>query len=575
MEFRILGPLEVLEEGRSLPLGGPRQRAVLAVLLLRANEVVSSERLIHELWAEEPPKTADATLRVYVSQLRKVLEPGGSAAGGRQVIESRAGGYLVRLGVDDLDLTRFERLFGQGREALAAGDAATAATTLREALALWRGSALTDFAYETFAQAPIARLEEMRLAALELRVEADLALGRHAELAGELETAVRDHPFRENLCRQLMLALYRSGRQAEALAAYQTARRALSEQLGIDPSVALQELERSILRQERALDLPSASGGPPTPVATPRHSIVVAPLDESHLGDLVAIVEPLGHDPPREIILARLVADEHELVLATAALHDQRANLTARGLTVRAAAFTSGSWGDDLVRLASEQDADLLVVDVPLALVEPDALPAGLDLVLHSAPCDVALLATRDGLPEPAGVDGPVLVPFGGADHDWAAVELASWLAHARGVPLKLLGTEAVPEAGRRDASRLLATASIIVQRTAGVAAEPVLVPLGKEALLQAAEDGGLLVMGLSARWQQEGLGESRLALAREARPRTLLVRRGLRPGGLAPPETYTRYTWTLKGLSRNPSTPGGGSEAGPAASSEAPLLPE
>jgi DNA-binding SARP family transcriptional activator len=548
MEFRILGPLEAVEEGQSLPLGGPKQRAVLAVLLLHANEVVSSERLIDELWAGEPPKTADATLRVYVSQLRKVLEPGGSAAGKGQVLESRAGGYVVRLGADDLDLTRFERLFEQGREALAAGDAATAAARLREALVLWRGIALTDFAYETFAQAPIARLEEMRLAALELRVEADLALGRHADLVGELEAAVRDHPFREHLCGQLMLALYRSGRQAEALAAYQTTRRVLSEQLGIEPGVALQALERSILRQEPALWPPAAPEELPSLVEAPRRSILVVPLDERSLGDLVTIVEPISRDPPREVILARLVADEHELAEAMARLRDRRADLTATGLTVRAAAFTSGSWGEDLVRLASEQDADLLLLDVSLALVEPNALPVELDLVLRRAPCDVALLATRDGVPESTDVEGPVLVPFGGADHDWAAVELAAWLARARDVPLKLLGTAAVPEAGRRDASRLLATASIIVQRVSGVAAEPVLVPLGREALLQAVEEGGLLVMGLSTRWQQEGLGEARLALAREARPRTLLVRRGLRPGGLAPPETYTRYTWTLGG---------------------------
>ena len=548
MEFRILGPLEVLEEGRSLPLGGPRQRAVLAVLLLHANEVVSSERLIDELWGEEPPKTADATLRVYVSQLRKTLESRGSGAGKRQVLESRARGYLVRLGADDLDLTRFERLFEQGREALAKGDATYAAAKLRDALALWRGRALADFAYETFAQAPVARLEEMRLAALELRIEADLLLGRHAELAGELEALVRDHPFREHLCGQLMLALYRSGRQAEALEAYQTTRRLLSEQLGIDPSVALQALERSILRQERALDLPAASEELRPEVEAPRRSILVVPLAEQNLSALVALVEPIGRRPPREIILARITADEHGLAEATAALQHHRADLIARGLTVRAAAFTSGSWGEDLVRLASGQDADLLLLDVSLALVEADVLPAGLDVVLRNAPCDVALLATRAGVAPLVAVDGPMLVPFGGADHDWAAVELAAWLAHARGVPLKLLGTTAVPEAGRRDASRLLATASIIVQRLAGVAAEPVLVSPGQEALLAAAEESGLLVMGLSSRWHQEGVGAARLALAREARPQTLLVRRGLRPGGLAPPETYTRYTWTLGG---------------------------
>jgi DNA-binding SARP family transcriptional activator len=546
MEFRILGPLEVLEAGRSIPLGGPRQRAVLAVLLLHANEVVSSERLIDELWAEEPPKTAEATLRVYISHLRKALESGGTAAGKRQVLESRAPGYLVRVAADDFDLTRFERLFEQGREALATGDATSAAPRLREALAFWRGRALADFVYESFAQTPVARLEEMRLAALELRIEADLLLGRHVELVGELEAVVHDHPFREHLCGQLMLALYRSGRQAEALAAYQTARRLLSAQLGIDPSVELQALERSILRQEQTLDLPPTAEEPRREVEAPRRSILVVPLDEQKLGDLVAIVEPISQEPPREIILARLATDGEELAQATAILREKSAELSARGVTVRVAAFTSETWGEDLVRLVCEQDADLLLVDLSLRLVEANAAPAGLDLVLRGAPCDVALLVSRDEGSRSPDPDGPVLVPFGGADHDWAAVELAAWVARARRVPLKLLGTAAVPEAGRRDASRLLATASIIVQRIAGVAAEPVLVPQGQEALLQAAEEGSLLIIGLSSRWLREGIGAARMALAREARPQALLVRRGLRPGGLAPPQTYTHYTWTL-----------------------------
>ena len=270
------------------------------------------------------------------------------------------------------------------------------------------------------------------------------------------------------------------------------------------------------------------------------------PSDDRSLSALVSLVEPIGKERPREIILVRITTDENELAEATAALSRKRADMMGRGLTTRAAAFTSGNWGDDLVRLASGQGADLLLLDVPLGLVEPSLLPAGLDLVLRHAPCDVALLTIRDGAVSSAAWDGPILVPFGGADHDWAAVELAAWLAHARAVPLKLLGTAAVPEAGRRDASRLLATASIIVQRIAGVAADPVLVPSGKESFIAAAEEGGLLVVGLSSRWRQEGLGATRLALAREARPQTLLVRRGLRPGGLAPPETYTRYTWTL-----------------------------
>jgi len=544
MEFRILGPLEVVEGGQSLPLGGPKQRAVLAVLLLNANEVVSSERLIDELWADEPPKTAEATLRVYVSQLRKALEP-ALPRSKRQTLESRSPGYLVRVGSDELDLTHFERLFEQGRDALAHGDATLAAVKLRDALALWRGRALADFAYETFAQGPVARLEEMRLAALELRYEADLLLGRHAELVGELEAAVREHPLREHLSGQLMLALYRSGRQAEALAAYQTTRNVLSEQLGLDPSVELQTLEGSILRQERVLDLPTTSQEPRSGMEVPRRSILVVPRDEQKLGELVAIVEPISRRPPREVILARIAADGDQLAHATSVLRKHRADLIAAGVTARAAAFTSSSWSDDLVRLVQEQDADLLLVDISLVPMEEDAVPVSLGHVLRNAPCDVALLVSRDGA-NSADPDGPVLVPFGGADHDWAAVELGAWLAHARDVPLKLLGTIAVPETGRRDASRLLATASIIVQRIAGVAAEPVLVAPRPEALMQAADEGSALIMGLSGRWQQEGLGTARLVLAREARPQTLLVRRGLRPGGLAPPETYTRYTWTL-----------------------------
>ena len=212
MDFQILGPLEVVEEGRSIPLGGPKQRAVLAILLLHANAVVSRERLIDELWGEQPPKTADATLRVFVTQLRKALRTGRAAAK-RQILESRSPGYLVRLAADELDLARFERLFEQGAGALAEGEAATAAARLREALALWRGRALSDFSYEAFAQAPAARLEEMRLAALELRIEADVLTGHHAEVVGELQAAVRDHPFREGFCGQLMLALYRAGRR--------------------------------------------------------------------------------------------------------------------------------------------------------------------------------------------------------------------------------------------------------------------------------------------------------------------------------------------------------------------------
>ena len=256
MEFRILGPLEVWDEGGEVSLGGPKPRALLAVLLLHPNEVVPADRLIDELWGEDSPERAAAALRVNVSRLRKALP--------QDVLTTRSPGYVVRVEPDELDLHRFERLVDEGRSLLARGLAADASERLRDALSLWRGPALADFAYESFAQAAIARLEEIRLAAVELRIDADLALGRHDELVGELEALVAEHPLRERLRRYLMTALYRSGRQAEALDAYQDARRALVDELGIEPSPALQELERAILRQDPSLDVeapaPAVSG---------------------------------------------------------------------------------------------------------------------------------------------------------------------------------------------------------------------------------------------------------------------------------------------------------------------------
>ena len=247
MEFRILGPMEVTEQGQSVPLGGAKQRALLAVLLLHPNEVVSSDRLIDGVWAGEPPATALKTLQVYVSQLRKRL--------GTDVIVTRAPGYLLRVDRDDLDLSRFEVLV---KEAKGAAPEVSAAK-LREALALWRGPALAEFTYEPFAQAEIGRLEELRVAALEERIEAELALGLHADLVGELEALVAQHPLRERLRGQLMLALYRCGRQAEALHVYQDGRRLLVDQLGIDPGAALHQLEKQILNQDPSLTLDAAS----------------------------------------------------------------------------------------------------------------------------------------------------------------------------------------------------------------------------------------------------------------------------------------------------------------------------
>jgi predicted ATPase/DNA-binding SARP family transcriptional activator len=247
MEFGVLGPLLVRSDGCELALGPVRQRAVLAILLLRANEVVTTASIVDRLWGERPPPRAIKTVQVYVSQLRKGL--------GEGVIETRASGYLVRVEPGALDLERFERLLERGRLLLSSGATGEAGAVLREALGLWRGPALAEFAEEVFARDEIRRLDELRLVALGLRLEADLALGRDAELVGELETLVREHPLHEKLRELLILALYRSGRQADALAAYHDARTTLVDELGLDPGVSLRQLEKAILLQDPSLDL--------------------------------------------------------------------------------------------------------------------------------------------------------------------------------------------------------------------------------------------------------------------------------------------------------------------------------
>ena len=248
LEFRLLGPLEAFYENRPIALGGVRQRGLLALLLLRANEVVSRDRLIDELWRDHAPETAANALAALVARLRRVLPA--------DVLVTRSGGYEAHVEPDAIDLHRFERLLEEGRLAQAAGDPAGAADQLRSALSLWRGPPLADFTYEPFAEPVIMRLEELRLAALENRIDADLALGRHGDLVGELQSLVLDHPLRERLRGQLMLALYRSGRQAEALEVYRDGRRVLLDELGIDPSLALQDLERAILRQDSDVSAP-------------------------------------------------------------------------------------------------------------------------------------------------------------------------------------------------------------------------------------------------------------------------------------------------------------------------------
>src|SRR5712691_685096 len=247
MDYRILGPLEALDGERQLPLGGARQRRVLAILLLHGNETLTRDVIVDELWGESPPPTAGKVLQNCVSALRKELPA--------DTIRTVSGAYELVLEPDELDRDRFERLLAEGRAALETGDPAEASDQLRRALALWRGAPLSDLTYELFTRDEIKRLEELHVAALEDRIEAELALGHHDELVPELEALVTKHPLRERLRGQLMLALYRAGRQAEALEAYRAARRTLLAELGIEPGHALRELEHAILAQVPALEV--------------------------------------------------------------------------------------------------------------------------------------------------------------------------------------------------------------------------------------------------------------------------------------------------------------------------------
>jgi len=311
MEFRILGTLEVASEGRLLPLGGAKQRALLAILLLNANEVLSNDRLIDLLWGGLPPRAAGAGLQNFVSQLRKVLEP-EAARGEHRVLVTRPPGYVLRVERDRLDLSRFERLLAEAWEETTPE---AKASKLHAALSLWRGEPLADLGHAPFAQPEIHRLEELRLVALEERIETELALGRHAEAVAELELLLGEHPLRERLRAQLMVALYRAGRQAEALDVYQDTRRVLVEELGLEPSPSLKALEKQVLAQDPAL-----AWSPPARKPTsadrpgrepPRRSILVAPWNEDVLDPLVALAAQLARSRAQhELFLARLVPPE-------------------------------------------------------------------------------------------------------------------------------------------------------------------------------------------------------------------------------------------------------------------------
>lgn len=520
MQFKLLGPLEVHSDGRSLELGPPQQRALLAFLLLHANDVVSTDRLADAIWPGELPKSAAKAIHVYVSGLR-------SAFGAeRDALETHGPAYRLHVASGQLDLHAFEELLGRSR----GEEASVRVATLAQALALWRGRALADFAYDGFAQMEIARLEEMRRLTEEDRMEARLELGEGAELVGELQALVADRPLHERTRGLLMVALYRAGRQSDALAVMREGRRLLDEELGLEPGTDLRELERAILRQDPAL-----SPAPREPESPSRGRIVVVPESASALGAIVPLAEALARSPQeRELVIARIV-DADRLAATTKSLGTTRHQLVGRGAAARVAAFTSVTPAEDVVRLVEQQDADLLLLSA-----DGNPLDGRLTDVFGAATCDVAALVEAGGGP----AAGPVVVPFGAFEHDWAALEIAAWAASGLDRPLRVIGA-ADGSGGGRDASRLLADASLIVQHLTGVLAEPLLGRPGRDAVAELATGAGLLVLGLSERWQAEGLGETRASLVASPPAPTLLVRRGLRPSGIAPMAS-TRFTWSI-----------------------------
>jgi DNA-binding SARP family transcriptional activator/class 3 adenylate cyclase len=403
------------DDGLPLALGGAKQRALLAVLLLHAGHVVAADRLIDELWGEEPPETARSVLQVYVANLRKVLEPARSKRTASTLLKTQPPGYRLDLGGHTLDLDRFERLMGEGRAGLAAGQASEAATLLREALGLWRGPALGDVALLGRGQGAVADLEERRLAALEDRIEAELALGRHRELIGELETLVAEYPLRERLHGQLALALYRSGRQGEALDAYRRTRKTLAEELGIDPSRPLQELERAILAQDPGLDWaphfehahnptsPAGDSNPPVdPAQAPIPAVSLsaamrAPVEERKVVTLlscglVGLVTRTGRADPEDV---------------QARLRPYRARLRAE--LERFGGSVEGVVGDGVMAvfgapIAHEDDPERAVragLRLLEAVEELNQADPSFDLSLRVGVCTGEALVTIDAQPEP------------------------------------------------------------------------------------------------------------------------------------------------------------------------------
>jgi DNA-binding SARP family transcriptional activator/WD40 repeat protein len=464
MNFRILGPLEVLDAGLEVALGGSKQRALLALLLLHANETLTTDRLIDELWGERPPATAAKTVQMHVSRLRKALaDGGGNGPVGDGPVMTRERGYELQVDPERLDSQRFERLLAEGRRELTAGRFGSAVSTLEEALALWRGAPLADLAHEPFAQHEIARLEDLRVAALEQLIEAKLQLRRHDEVVPQLETLIREHPYRERLRAQLMLALHRCDRQADALQVYHDARRTLVEQLGIEPGDRLRELERAILAQDPAL-APPAEDGAELPAELDAGTLLAGrdtELDwlreqwrraQAGAGRVVLVVGARGMGKTRVAAeLAREVAGDGGTVLYGAGSGPPEA-VHALLAEIRAAQRPTLVVLDDVDRAGDE---------VAIATGEL-GLAAAAVLVLATA-ADPALAASLQADAtlslEPLGADGVRAVArlYIGARED-VEVPVEQLAAASEGVPARLHG--AAREWARVETARRLGAAA-------------------------------------------------------------------------------------------------------------------
>jgi DNA-binding SARP family transcriptional activator len=435
VHFRMLGPLEVTVDGRQVSLGGRRQRTLLALLLLNANTPVSRQRLIGGVWGEEPPRSASESLDAYLYRLRKIIGPDRLLRG--------AGGYVLRVEPGELDVDEFDRLVAIARQAADASDAVRAVGALSAALALWRGRPLADLSDEPFVKTEITQLEQAHLAALEDRVEADLRVGRGASLVAELQELAAEHPLRERLAAALMVALYRAGRQADALAEYKAVRRRLIEELGLEPGPELQELERRILQHDPALAV-SDGGAVPAPVLLNNLPVELSTF--------------IGRDKERSEVRALVETCRLVTLTGTGGCGKTRLGLqVAAGLMdgsgdgvwlVELAAVTDGDsvlpaiWGalrlaatpgrlvlQTLLDALAPQDV-LIVLDNCEHLIGPCA--ATVEAILRRCP-SVRLLATSR---EPLGIDGEIIyrvpslsLPGPGGDSDSAAIDSSDAVA--------------------------------------------------------------------------------------------------------------------------------------------------